>query len=69
MAECLGYKKARYQGYESGRRKPPDGIIEQMKHYQKIGEEFSRNLPKRIDAAIKKLHPHGIIPEASDGWD
>jgi transcriptional regulator with XRE-family HTH domain len=68
MAECLGLKKSTYQSYENGNRTAPDELIKQMKHYQKIGKEFSKNLPKSIDRAAKRMHPHGIISEVGE-WE
>ena len=63
MAEILGMGKPTYQGYESGRRAAPDGLIDQMKHHLDIARQHTREMPKRIDAAIKKLHPHGIMSD------
>ena len=69
MAAILGMEKPTYQGYESGRRSAPDGMVDHMKHHLDIARQHSKEMPKRVDAAIKKMHPHGIIGEASDGWD
>jgi len=69
MAAILGMEKPTFQGYESGRRAAPDGLIEQMKHHLDIARQHTKEMPKRVDAAIKRLHPNGIISDASDGWD
>lgn len=69
MAAILGMEKPTYQGYESGRRVAPYGLIEQMKHHLDIARQHSKEMPRRVDAAIKKHHPHGVISDALDGWD
>ena len=69
MAAILGMEKPTYQGYESGRRAAPDGLIDKMKYHLNIARQHSKEMRKRVDAAIKELHPHGIIGEASDSWD
>jgi transcriptional regulator with XRE-family HTH domain len=67
MAEDLGIKsKSTYQGYESGRRKCPQRIIEAARISLEKDKQFWNGLPKSIDDNVKKQFPNGLISEVSE---
>ncbi len=60
FAELLGLNPATYQGYEYGRRQAPQQVIDDAKAAYRRDVAFFKELPKRVDEAIKKEFPLGI---------
>lgn len=60
MAECLGLKKATYQGYETNRRKPPDSVIRDAIYYRDLGMKFIEELPARVDEYLAQNTRTGL---------
>lgn len=71
MAECLGFKKSTYQGYETGRRKPPESVVRDALYYRDLGKKFMAGLPARVDEHIANKYPYGFMsaPIGEDEWD
>ena len=63
MAEDLDIEKSTYQGYESGRRKCPQNIIDAARISLQKDIEFWKTLPERVDSISKKEFPNGIKSE------
>lgn len=53
MAQLLGIHKATYQGYETGRRQAPKGLIGRVREWQRRDREFMAGMTGRIDARLE----------------
>ena len=53
FGELLGLKKATYQCYENGTRPMPEKVLTDARAAQKRDVKFFKELPKRIDRALK----------------
>ncbi|MDA8428913.1 MAG: hypothetical protein M0T70_06620 [Geobacteraceae bacterium] len=66
MYRTLGLPRRTYQDYESGRRGIPQDVAAQIREAHRRDREFMAGLPARIDAALKREFPGGIIPSFQD---
>lgn len=64
MAEDLGIKhKSTYQGYESGRRKCPQYVIEAARISLQKDKIYWETMTSRIDENLKNQFPNGFLSE------
>ena len=68
MAACLGIPYNTYKNYYYGVNEIPEQIAAKVSEIRRINLEFSATMPERIDAAITKYHPYGIISEVDKEW-
>lgn len=67
MACELGLATPTYQGYEEGRRKVPQEVIDRAMHSLQKVREFMATAPARIDERIQREFPCGVPNEAVYG--
>jgi transcriptional regulator with XRE-family HTH domain len=66
MACELGLATPTYQGYEEGRRKVPQEVIDRAMHSLQKVREFMATAPARIDERINREFPFGFLSEVSE---
>lgn len=63
FADILQISKPAYQGYESGRRSIPPGIMDKAKAQLQRTRAYWRTLPNRVEGRIDQEFPNGIMSE------
>lgn len=66
MYRTLGLPRRTYQDYEAGKRGIPEDVARRVREAHRRDREFMAGLPARIDAAIEREFPGGVIPSFQD---
>lgn len=63
IAACLGLTLHCYRKYLYGENPIPEMVIRHALELENINTLFMSELPARVDAAVDKEFPHGIMSE------